>query len=91
MFLLYGKNAADPAERAYTQRKAEVEQTLVEQLSHEEMVWKLQGFPKDSMPEEGDPATGADLAYTQLKTKVLQKSVEQLSREECLWKFMFTE
>ena len=41
--------AAAAADRAYTARKAEIEQKSVDKLSREEMVWKAEGFPKDAM------------------------------------------
>ena len=37
-------------EREYKRRKAEVKQQPVNQLSHEELLWKVQGFPKGSVP-----------------------------------------
>lgn len=55
--------------------------------NREEMLWKLQGFPKDAMPaqDEGDASTAAEHAYTHRIAEVKQKPVDELSHEELVW------
>ena len=56
-------NQGAAAER-YSQRRKEVEQKPNAQLTREESLWKLDGFPLDAMPAqgEGDSAPGATTA-----------------------------
>ena len=48
---------------------------IVTRLSHEELLWKVQGFPEDAVPVQGEWAldTAAERAYTQRMVEIKEK------------------